>query len=427
MGPGLDPLVARDFAIALAIGALIGLEREKKKAEDPHAGIGGLRTFILFAEAGALCAWLAQRLASPWIVAAGALGVAAMVVAGYVANSRVHGTDLGLTTEVAALATFLLGAATMLGTPQVAVALAIATSAALAFKQPLHRLVRRIGTDDLYAGLKLLIATFIVLPLVPNRVVDPWGAINPYTLWWLVILISGLSLAGYVAVRWLGTERGTVVTGLAGGLVSSTATTLAMARTSREDASGGPIGSAALAAGVLVAWTVMFVRVLVEVAVVHAPLLGQLRVPFAAMGVSALAAAAWLYSRGRGQARGAGVDVPVRNPFSLTSAMQFAALFAVVLLAVKFIEPRAGAGGYYLLAGIAGLTDVDAITLSMATMARDGGDATIATRAVTIAALSNTLVKCGFVATLGAAALRRRIVAATGVILAAGAVGLVLF
>jgi uncharacterized membrane protein (DUF4010 family) len=426
MGPGLDPLVARDFAIALAIGALIGLEREKKKAEDPHAGIGGLRTFILFAEAGALCAWLAQRLASPWVVAAGALGVAAMVVAGYVANSRAHGTDLGLTTEVAALATFLLGAATMLGAPQVAVALAIATSAALAFKQPLHRLVRRIGTDDLYAGLKLLIATFIVLPLVPNRVVDPWGAINPYTLWWLVILISGLSLAGYVAVRWLGTERGAVVTGLAGGLVSSTATTLAMARTSREDASGGPVGSAALAAGVLVAWTVMFVRVLVEVAVVHAPLLARLRVPFTAMGVGALAAAAWFYTRGRSHARGTGVDVPVRNPFSLTAAMKFAALFAVVLLVVKLVEDHVGPRGFYLVAAVAGLTDVDAVTLSMASNAASGGDASTAAKAITIAALSNTLVKCGFVATLGAAALRRRIVAATAAVLVAGAVALLL-
>jgi uncharacterized membrane protein (DUF4010 family) len=424
MGAGLDPLVARDFAIALAIGALIGLEREKKKAEDPHAGIGGLRTFILIAEAGALCTWLAQRLASPWIVAAGAIGVAAMVVAGYAANSRVHGTDLGITTEVAALATFLLGAVTMLGTPQVAVALAIATSAALAFKQPLHRLVLRIGTDDLYAGLKLLIATFIVLPLLPDRPVDPWGAINPYRLWWFVILIAGLSLAGYVAVRLLGAERGTVVTGLAGGLVSSTATTLAMARTSRQEARGGPGGSAALAAGVLVAWTVMFVRVLVEVAVVHAPLLDRLSVPFAAMGVGALASAGWFYSRGRGPARGPNVDVPVRNPFSLTAAIKFAALFAVVLLVVKLVEQYLGPRGFYLVAGLAGLTDVDAITLSMASNVASGGDAPTAARAITIAALSNTLVKCGFVAALGAGTMRTRILAATAAILAAGAVGL---
>jgi uncharacterized membrane protein (DUF4010 family) len=169
----------------------------------------------------------------------------------------------------------------------------------------------------------------------------------------------------------------------------------------------------------------MFVRVLVEVAVVHAPLLGQLLAPFAAMGVAAIASAAWCYRGGRGEAAGPGVDIPVRNPFSLTSAMKFAGLFAAVLLAVKLVEQYVGPRGFYLVAGIAGLTDVDAVTLSMASNAAAGGDATTAARAITLAALSNTLVKCGFVAVLGAAAMRVRVVAATAAILVAAAVGLI--
>ena len=139
----------------------------------------------------------------------------------------------GLTSELAAIVVFLLGGMVMVGDRALAVALAVVTSAVLAYKQPLHGLVRRIDRDDLFAGIKLLIASFIVLPLLPDRAIDPWDAINPYRLWLLVIMISALSLVGYVAMRWLGTAHGTAVTGIAGGLVSSTAATLSFARAAR--------------------------------------------------------------------------------------------------------------------------------------------------------------------------------------------------
>ena len=222
-----------DFTIALFIGALVGIEREKKQAEEQR-GIGGLRTFLLFAEAGAVAAWLSLRLATPWIFVGVGMLVVATVIAGYWAWVRKHPDDIGLTTEMAAIVVYLLGGLTLAGDPGLAVALAIATSAILAFKQPLHGAVDRIGWDDIYAALKLLIATFIVLPVLPDRPLDPWGALNPYRMWWLVVLISGLSLVGYVATRWLGTGRGIPITGLFGGLVSSTAVTLTFARRSAE-------------------------------------------------------------------------------------------------------------------------------------------------------------------------------------------------
>lgn len=414
-----------DFAIALFIGALVGVEREKKQEADADRGIGGLRTFILFAEAGAVAAWLSHELATPWIFVATGGFVSAIVLVGYMAWVRTHPADIGLTTETAALVVYLLGGLATFGHPGLAVALAIATSAVLAFKQPLHATVERIGRDDLYAGLKLLIATFIVLPVLPDRALDPWGALNPYSMWWLVILISGLSLLGYVATRWLGSGRGVPITGLFGGLVSSTAVTLSFARRSRDGKDAAKLADA-LAAGILIAWAVMFVRVGVEVAVVHAPLLRPLALPLATLAGATAVAAGVAYRRAGDRGRGSAADeVPLTNPFSLTAAIRFAALFAVVLLVVRIVQHYAPGRGVYVIAALAGLTDVDAITLSMASGARDGSiDAGTATGAIVLAALSNTLVKLGLVIALGAATLKRYLAVATALLVVAGGAAL---
>jgi uncharacterized membrane protein (DUF4010 family) len=416
-----EALPLRAFAIALFLGALVGIEREKRQADAPARGIGGIRTFILFAEAGAIAAWLSRVAESPWIFAAAGACATALVIAGYLAAVRKRPDDIGLTTEIAALVVFLLGGLAVAGEAGLAVALAIATSAILAFKQPMHAVVGRIDRDDLYAGLKLLFATFIVLPVLPDRPVDPWGALNPYRMWWLVILISGLSLVGYVATRWLGRGRGLPLTGLFGGLVSSTAVTLAFARRSRDEASDVGLADS-LAAGMLLAWSVMFVRIAVEVTAVHPALLSQLAVPLAALTTVAGIAAAIAYRRAGRAARARGNDVPLRNPFSLMAAMRFAALFAAVLLVVKLVEHHAPGRGLYGVAALAGLTDVDAITLSVAVSARGGSipDAT-AVGAILVAAITNTLVKLGIVVGLGGAALARRLGAATAALVAAGA------
>ena len=195
------------------------------------------------------------------------------MLAGYVLAGRQHPESLGLTTESAAIVVCLLGAMTTLGHREIAVPLGIVTAAVLAYKQPLHGFVEQIRWDDIYAGLRLLIATFIVLPLLPNEAVDPWGALKPYSLWLLVLLISSLSLVGYVGNRWLGAERGIVLTGLTGGLVSSTAVTLSCARQS-EDAEKRATALAACA--ILLAWCIMFGRVVVEVLVVNRALVSSL-------------------------------------------------------------------------------------------------------------------------------------------------------
>jgi len=421
---GLDLATVRDFGTALLIGALVGTEREKRRSAEAEAGIGGLRTFVLVALLGAISGWLANALHMPALLVAVLVVVGAAVLAGYVLAARVHPDSLGITTESAALTVCLLGAMTTLGYRELAVALSVVTAVVLAYKQPLHGLVEKIDWDDIFAGLRLLIATFIVLPLLPSRAVDPWGALNPYSLWLLVLLISSLSLVGYVGSRWLGADRGIVLAGLTGGLVSSTAVTLSFARQSREDSRRATAHT--LACGVLLAWCIMFGRVIAEVLVVNRALVARVLIPFVMMGAAAAIAAWVLFRRGASAVDRTAAKpeaVRLRNPFSLTEASKFAAFFAVVLLVVKFVQIRFPGKGLYMVAGLAGMTDVDAITLSMAEYARSG-DARVAVNAIVIAALTNTTVKCGIVAVLGGAVLRRAVLIATGAILVAATVAI---
>jgi uncharacterized membrane protein (DUF4010 family) len=420
----VSPAPYADFALALAIGALVGIEREQKKRAG-ELGTGGLRTFVLLAEAGALAAWLAGAFASPWIFGLAGLAVTAVVVAGYWLENRARPDALGMTTEIAALVVFLLGGMVVQGEARLAVALAIATSAVLAFKEPLHGFVARLGGDDLRAGLKLLIATFIVLPVLPREAVDPWGVLRPYAMWWLVILISTLSLTGYVATRALGTRHGLDVTALAGGLVSSTAVTLSFAKKSREEAGRTPAG--ALAAGVLLAWAVMFVRVLVTTALVYPPLARALAPGGAALALVALVAARWLRRRHglAGEGRPSAPAVALKNPFSLFASVRFALFFALVQLVLELVRREFPGRGVHAVAALAGLTDVDAITLSMSALAR-AGELGAAARAALVALAANTLVKLGLACGLGTAALARALVLPTLAVLAAGTLGLAL-
>jgi uncharacterized membrane protein (DUF4010 family) len=418
MGGSLDISAVQAFATACLIGALTGLEREKHRETEEGSASPGLRTFILVAEVGAIAGWLTKSLDAPWIIAATLVAVALVVMTGYAIAAHARTGALGLTTEMATLVVCLLGAMTTLGYAPLAIGLAVVTAAVLAYKQSLHGLVDRLGWDDVHAGLRLLIAAFVVLPLLPDQPIDPWGALNPASLWRLVLLISGLSLVGYVATRWLGERRGAALTGVTGGLVSSTAVTLSFARESRA----GSRAAAVLAGGILLAWAVMFGRVVVEVFVVNAALLGHVLPPFLAMGVVAAAFAVWLIKRGGGEADRGGENLPLRNPFSLTAAMKFAAFFAAVLVVVKLAQQYFPSTGLYVVAALAGLSDVDAITLSMAQQAKLG-DPAVPVAAIVIAVMSNTLVKAGMAVALGSAALKRPILIASAAIVLAGAAG----
>jgi uncharacterized membrane protein (DUF4010 family) len=417
---GFDVALVQNFLIALLIGALVGIEREKHKNNEHSGSFAGVRTYILFAQLGAVSAWLSVFLHTPWLFIAALAAVSVIVLSSYYLENKTKAVALGLTSELSAITVCLLGGAVIFGFAEIAVSLAILTSAILAFREPLHGLVNKIGADDLYAALKLLIASFIVLPLLPDETVDPWQALNPYKLWLLVILISGLSLVGYVAVRFLGSVKGTVITALTGGLVSSTAVTLSFARSSKTEIDQGAANR--LAAGVLLSWLVMFGRVLLIVTAVSVPLMQQLLWPLLSLAlVTALLAVAFFLA-GHRLLSASEAAVAVTNPFSLWSAIQFALLFALVLLLVKLAEHYAPGQGLYWLAALAGLTDVDAISLSLADYASRNQAVDMAAIAIGIAILSNSLVKTFMVWLVGSKTLALRISAASAILALVGAV-----
>jgi len=416
----MDLEVARNFLIALSIGALIGIEREKKKDAEPGRTVGGIRTHILLSLIGAASAWQSRELAMDWIFVVTLAVVGVAVVANHLRNAaRSLDGASGLLSEVAAFTACLLGGMVVIGTPELAVALAVAASAVLAYKQPLHGLVERIGVDDIYAGIKLLIASFIVLPLLPNQTIDPWQAINPHALWLLVILISGLSLVGYVAVRWVGTTHGIALTGITGGLVSSTAVTLNFARNSRLQPEAGQ--AHAFSAGILLAWLVMFVRAASLVAIVNAALLRTIWIPFALMGAVTAAYAVWHYRASlTATAPVEQQGVAIANPFSLGSAIRFGALFAAVLLIVRLAQEHAPGTGLYVVSALAGSVDVDPLILSLAKESKVNANLAQASTAMVIGVLANTGVKCAMVAGLGAGPTRRHIAVASASVIAVG-------
>lgn len=414
----LDLALVRDFGTALLLGGLLGVEREKRNTREP--GTMGLRSFVLVSQLGAAGGYLGVKLSMPWILPVVVLTTAGIVVTGYLASLKKSPDSTGLTTELAAVVMCLLGALATTGHRELAVGLGVITAALLAYKKPLHSLVGRIAWDDVLAGVRLLLATFVVLPLLPDETVDPWGVVNPHKLWLLVLLISGLSLVGYVVTRWLGPGKGVAATAAAGGIVSSTAVTLTFTKLSHERAAS----PTQLAGGILLAWGIMFVRVLVTATVVCPPLLGQLAWSFGAMALASGVAA--LLCLAPKVARGVTVTdaVAIKNPFSLWAASKFAALFAVVQVLLRLGQEYLPSSGIYAVAAVAGLTDVDAVTLSMAERARAVPDeSAIAVVAIAIGAVSNTLVKAGMASLMGSGLLRP-VLLGTGAIFTAGAIGL---
>ncbi|MCC6847542.1 MAG: MgtC/SapB family protein [Deltaproteobacteria bacterium] len=408
----LDPLVlALRFGAALGLGVLLGLERERSKTP---AGFAGVRTFGLFAVTGAVAAFLDAALDRPWLALGLFAAVAALVVVSYAVSAR-RG-ELGITTEVSALLAFLMGYLCVAGHPMLAAGLAVASGGVLALKEWLHRLAGRIEPADVEATLKFAIVSIIVLPLVPNESFGPapLDVVNPYKIWLMVVLISGLNFASYVLVKTVGAEHGIGLTGLLGGLVSSTAVTLGFAQRSRE----APAQAAALGLGILVAWTVMFARVVVLVGAVAPGLAPRVAAAMAALGLPCLAIS-WLLWRRRRAKETASVRAGA-NPFELGQAIRFGVIFGAITFVAKAAQVYLGDAGLYLAGAIAGLTDVDAIALSMAQLAvAMPASAEAAVRTIVIAVASNTLVKAGIAVFLGAPGLRRVVLAATGVILVA--------
>lgn len=406
------------LALALAIGVLMGVERGWDKREDPDGHrAAGIRTFALIGLLGGVCGWFAQSLGGLPLLG-GFIAVSAMVVSGYVMRARAR-PEVGFTTEIAELTAFALAALAALGEGQAAAAGAVVATAFLGAKATLHALIRRLEVLELRAVIKLLLISVVLLPVLPNQGYGPGEVLNPYKLWLLVVMVAFISFLGYFAIKLAGPRIGSLLTGVFGGLASSTALTVSFARMGRNS----PPMQAVLAAGVVVANTTMYVRLWIIVLVLNQPIGWRLAVPLGAMALAGLVGS-WVLWRAREDETKPGATT-LSNPFELGMAVKFAVLLAVVMLASQMLQSWAGSAGLYLLSALAGLADVDAIALSMVQMGGREVALTVAATSITIAAFVNTGVKVALVGGLCGGIMVRRVAWVMAAVIAAGALGLV--
>jgi uncharacterized membrane protein (DUF4010 family) len=390
--------IAWHGAMALLMGLLIGLERQHSQRGDEPL-FAGVRTFPIIVLSGYLSGLLTQA-GFVWVLPVALAGTCVIVVVAYA--SKVGGPHKGATTEFVALLAFILGALTALGFLIPAATFAVVTTLLLSVKAPLHQLAERIREDELYAILKFGIVSVIVLPLLPNRAYGPLQVLNPRLIWWMVVLISGVSMIGYVLMRLLGARQGVAVTGVLGGIASSTAVTFGLSQKARD--AEDPLAKC-FALGIVIACTIMFLRMLLVIFVIDPHLAHKLILPMA-LPVAAGAGVGIFLWRQKGARQETKLEV--KNPMELGSAIKFGLAFAVVLLVARAAYQYFGSSGVYAAGALTGLADVDAFTISAAGLAREGVLAgSTAGGSILLAGAMNTVVKAGIAAFLGGRALRR--------------------
>ncbi len=400
------------YVVALAIGLLMGLERERNPAAK-----AGLRTFALTALFGVLASHLAERTGTPWLIVAGLLLAGGMIIAAYL-RQPVESGDPGTTTVSAVLVCYGLGVLCWLGELQLAAMLGIGSTVLLYFKTELRGFSQTLTRRDLISILQFAVLSLIVLPLLPDQGFGPYGALNPHQIWWMVLLISGISLAGYAALRIVGQDRGSVLIGLLGGLVSSTATTLTFSRHARGNEAMGQLSVIVI----VLANLVVLARLAVLVGVLSGAMFMKLA-PVLAAGLVTGTLAAW-YGLHKLKPTGEAPELTLSNPTEIRTAVTFGAIYALVLLASAWLSDIAGPGGLYAVAAAAGLTDVDAITLSTLRLLKLLNiTADQAVIAILLAFVANLIFKSGLVWAIGGWHMARHVIAGMGAISAGLVIG----
>lgn len=372
---------------ALAIGLLIGSERGWSGREDGEGTrVAGLRTFGIIGLLGGVSVIAGQQFGQLLIVGV-FLAVAMLVIVAHVLDFKSN-QDRGTTTAFAMLLTFLLSAWAAGGQQLPALGVATVVVALLGYKRALHRWLEKLTQEEFSSSVVLLLISVVLLPLLPDQGYGPWGALNPYWIWWMVVLICSLSFAGYIAIKLTGHRLGTLITAIAGGMASSTAVTVTLANFSRQHNN-----KHLFVAGILVAASIMFVRVIIEVSVVNAALLPLLWLPLLLMFAGLIVAAGIFWRHHQQAPTDLSLEMKLPNPLQLSTAIKFGSLLAVILLLTRALTDWLGDSGVYILAVVSGLMDVDAITLSLAKMAQGEIAPQVAAMGILIASVTNTLVK----------------------------------
>jgi uncharacterized membrane protein (DUF4010 family) len=415
------PSGAQGLIGALAVGLVMGLERGWKEREQPEGGrVAGLRTFALTGMLGGVLGHLQPGFGA-WPLVAGLLGLALLVTVSYSRHATASG-DRSATTPVAMLLTLVLGAFAAHGDITLALSAAVVGAVLLDLKPTLHGWLRLIDHGELRASLQLLVLTMVVLPYLPDTGLGPYGALNPYRLWWAVILVAGLSLTGHFAMRVTGAQRGILWTGILGGLASSTASTLTLARYARQQ----PDLADAAVSGAVAACGVMFFRMFVLLMALQPSLLSSFGSGLLAMGVVSLGWAVWRWRRHAPTASGQG-GIETMPPFSLGTALGFGGFLAVMSVLVPAAREWLNTGGLYVLSAVSGLADVDAILITLSQLHGSGELSPVTTlTAMALATLSNLFTKIGIAWTTGGSRMGRAVLVGYLVAVTGGAAVLVL-
>ena len=390
------------LGIALAIGLLIGLERGwRTRDRGEGMRVAGLRTYGMISLLGGLSGILAQQV-DAFLMGFVFLGLTSVLLLAY-SKSLDKFEDFSITSIIASLITFTLGALTVFGHITLASASAVVITSLLGFKPLLHGWLKKLEQEELNATLKLLLISVVMLPILPDQGYGPWAAFNPYHIWLMVVLIAGISYLGYFAIRIVGNQHGPVLTGALGGLVSSTAVTLNLSKLSTQQ----PNMENVLAAGILTACATMFARTLLLTSVIN-PALFRALLPALLVMTFFTYFVAFLLWRNRREFQTID-EITLENPFQLGMAIKFGAFLVVIMLLSKLLKVYFGDMGTYFLAATAGLADVDPITLSMSQMSKDGLEVSVAAKAILIAVSVNSGIKSIFSWVIGGWALAFRV------------------
>ncbi len=407
------------LAIALAIGLLIGLERGwSARTEKEGERAAGLRTHAISGLLGGITALVGQ-LTTPLLLGFVFLGFAGVTALFHWLESQDE-HNFSATGVVAGMMAFMLGAYAVLGTPEIAIAAATATAVLLALKATLHGWIQKLEWIEVRAVLILITMTFLFLPFIPNRTIDPWDTLNPARIWELAIFVCAISFSGYIAIRLFGERKGVLLAALAGGVVSSTAATLNFAKIARDN----PTQTTIMAGSIALAGAVMSIRILLIVAALNLPLFV---IVWPVFGIAALvqggSGAIMIFAGARGDHQ----KIEWKNPFDLPSALQFSLFIALIILLSSLAARHFGSYGLLGLAALSGLADVDAITLAFARLQDPPIQMAIASNGIFIAAAMNTLVKTAIAGWAGGADIGwRTIITSAGAIASGGVILLVM-
>lgn len=401
--------------VAIGIGFLIGLEREHSAMTEKEDSFAGIRTFIIIVLSGFIGA-LMHFLISPWIF--GSIIAAVILFIGISYRSTAARGDIGGTTEFTALLAFFLGSLSLMGYIQVSLLLSVLILMVLSAKIRLHRIIGKISREELYAIIRFVVSAIVILPFLPDANYGPYQVVNPREIGWVVLLTSGIGFTGYLLMKFLGQRKGILLTGIIGGLVSSTMSTWIFARKSKE----APALTAYFASAILIASSVMGLRVMLWVTLFGPSLAKGLYLPLALVVLTALVFGFYLFAKQKSTAA-AGDELPAGKPLEIQSALLFGLIYLIITLVMRYAGEQAGNGGILLTSAIAGLTDIDAIVISVSKLSLSIISTQTAQYAILIGLISNTLVKLGIGLWAGSRALKRDLLLGYGAIIAAAVLG----